>query len=96
MFVACDGVYQYGVQYDGHDLNNGTMDKRDSPEECQELCQATLGCVGWEWGQDGDNCRVMYRMDNRQDNVMGLVSGRRDSCSRGMLYQALVNVQVVV
>ena len=68
------------MQYAGNDLNDGKTDRRNSPEECQILCQRTSGCVGWEWGSyGGDACWVKSKLGSPQHQT-GLVAGKRDSC----------------
>ena len=68
--------------YAGNDLNDGRTDRRNSPEECQILCQRTSGCVGWEWGSyGGDACWVKSKLESPKivSSALGLVAGKRNS-----------------
>ena len=46
-FQLIIGCFENGIAYPGNDLNGQDakgQGKRDSPEECQQLCQETPGC----------------------------------------------------
>ena len=65
MLVARQSCMHYGVAHGGvvlddriHHGGGGLFTPRTStPGECQELCQGTLGCVGFTWYQNV-NCTL--------------------------------------
>jgi hypothetical protein len=40
-----------GVDYFGNDINNGHETKKNSAEECHQLCQSNDNCVAFTWVQ---------------------------------------------
>ena len=74
------------IEYDGHYLNGQQNDKdygrvggrKDSVDECQQLCQATAGCAFFTYNpqnqfchlKTSDNGRLDYRLESK-----GIVSG---------------------
>ena len=79
--ASCDGQFEYGVAYPGNDLNNGKEHRRETPEQCQELCKETPRCFGWTWGASGDHCWVKHTLGNKREGVEGRVSGKKNSCN---------------
>ena len=68
------------MAYPGNDLNNGGEHRGGTPEQCQELCKETPGCVGWTWGFNGDECWVKHTLANKREGVDGRVSGKKNAC----------------
>ena len=69
-------------------MNQGGKTKRETPEECLELCQETPGCFGFTWGRNGDECWLKNgRKEGKKKEVEGRVSGTRYSCKGEYYYQ---------
>ena len=41
--------FEYNIDYEGTDLNNGLNQRTNTAEECQSLCQLTQNCQGFTW-----------------------------------------------
>jgi len=79
----CYGQYEYEVGYPGNDLLLCLHNRRDTPEECQQLCKNTPRCVGWEWGYDRNGCcpkSVFGRTTVSGNYAAGRVAGNRNAC----------------
>jgi len=49
--------FTYGIDYNGDDnINNGAVDVKDHPRQCQELCAGTVACKAFVWNKDNKNC----------------------------------------
>ena len=71
----------------GNDLNN-CRDKTDTPEQCQELCQKTPGCVQFTWLDSNfhedsrfKQCCMKNKLNSDYIPTTGLISGPK-RCSK--------------
>jgi len=75
--ASCNGQFEYDVVYTGPPINNG--ERRETPEQCNDLCSETPGCFGWSWGANGDQCWLKSRFEKRLE-MEGRISGEKNSC----------------
>lgn len=76
-----------GINYSGNDLNDGNQNKKNSAEECQQLCKNNDACVAFTWvqlnvpegpllGNDGA-CWIKHKKASGTPSQY-VVSGNRD------------------
>lgn len=55
-FIAFSKVngncFEYDIDYDGTNLNNGLEQKTTSAQACQDLCQLIQDCQGFTWASE--------------------------------------------
>ena len=75
--------FENNIEYTGNNLNNDserpnyglTDGKRESPKECQKLCQQTNGCLVFTYEQKRRACWLKSE-DSIKKNQSGSISGR--------------------
>jgi len=50
--LADDACFQYNVDLQGSNLNNGLSNLMSSAANCQQSCKVTAGCLFWTWLSD--------------------------------------------
>ena len=68
------------MDYQACGLKDGELDTPniETPEECQLLCQATAGCLGFTWVRDWHKCHLKECLPIPIDgSKIGCVSGPR-------------------
>ena len=80
--LGCVGDYETDIAYPGNDINDGTVDKTISAEDCQALCKNCGKCKFWTWGRGlaKDNCWLKSGKLTGGMVVPGGISGARNSC----------------
>ena len=51
-FSRAQTCFEYNIDYDGIDIDDGLHNKTNTPEECQALCQKVDRCEGFTWATD--------------------------------------------
>ena len=41
--------FEYDIDYDGTNLNNGLEQKTSTADDCWQMCKLTVGCEGFTW-----------------------------------------------
>ena len=52
LVTAKDDCFEYNVDYDGTNINNGLDQKTLSASDCWNMCKLTLDCQGFTWASN--------------------------------------------
>ena len=51
-FSNAQDCFEYNIDYDGIDIDDGLHTKTDTAEECQAMCKQNVACEGFTWTTD--------------------------------------------
>ena len=82
--VTC---YEFDTDFNGNDINSNEDDvhfargdgRRDSAQECQQLCASTIGCEFFTYHPDRKSC-FLKTSDVGRKTFYGAISGPKSCC----------------
>ena len=86
LFQVC---YQINVDVIGAYMNAHGVLLKKGPDECQDLCQQTVGCVWFSWTKillkNSGSCKLINQVTNfvSSNSTTGIISG--PAKCRGMI-----------